>query len=340
MATGSIFLNVPLAVARRTDISQSSKLLYGYLNTWTHTRGACVTRDSIVAEAIGLSGRQVQRCKRELTAAGLITVKPRFYEGQQLADQVAVKPLGEDDARDGGDDTDDTPRDDKDDTPYKRHSVRDKTQGRACSVPPRGLGGEARPATRAGGSAAQPLSAQPSPALIEEVITVAKMTGIPITTGVGITRQTIADYMTTTGSDEARVLGNWQMGTRMVTAMLSNPKSFFAQKGVRFVSWYFSRSRSDNQERRGKFNLDLLLDGVWGWPALPAELTPEEQAEQAKQAEQLKQQVANAEEWSAIGWIKQCLDRNQPITPEEQKIWDAYQAEQAKKNDQDNQEAA
>lgn len=71
---GEVFAPVPLRIMARTDLSQTSKLLYGLIVGLARQRGHCFASDAYLGNALGVSERQATRAVQELERERLILI--------------------------------------------------------------------------------------------------------------------------------------------------------------------------------------------------------------------------------------------------------------------------
>ncbi len=68
------YIQVPLSLMSRKDISQTAKLLYGLIVCLSHQAGYCYASDDYIAERIGVSKRQTQRAITELETLRIVLI--------------------------------------------------------------------------------------------------------------------------------------------------------------------------------------------------------------------------------------------------------------------------
>ena len=66
------FAPVPKSIMRRTDVSQTGKLLYGLILSLSMQTGYCYASDAYLAKESGVSVRQLQRAVTELESLKII----------------------------------------------------------------------------------------------------------------------------------------------------------------------------------------------------------------------------------------------------------------------------
>ncbi len=68
------FIQVPLSILKRPDVSQTGKLMYGLILSLSRATGYCYASDTYLGEQLGVSSRQAHRTVSELEGMRIVLV--------------------------------------------------------------------------------------------------------------------------------------------------------------------------------------------------------------------------------------------------------------------------
>ena len=68
------YLKIPESVLCKSNICQTSKILYGYISLLCHQNGFCYATNSFLGKTLSVTTRTITRLIKELKDANLITI--------------------------------------------------------------------------------------------------------------------------------------------------------------------------------------------------------------------------------------------------------------------------